>query len=59
MTLLWPFVWGFNRLNKNVLLFQPVTANEAKSLLKDLSPEILKPLYDYWLNKRKKMVKHL
>lgn len=34
---------------------QPVTANEAKSLLKDLSPEILKPLYDYWLNKRKKM----
>lgn len=34
---------------------QAVSLNEAKSLLKELSPEIIKPLYEYWLNKRKKL----
>jgi len=34
---------------------QVVSLNEAKSLLKELGPDIIKPLYEYWINKRKKL----
>lgn len=34
---------------------QAVSFNEAKSLMKELSVDIIKPMYEYWLNKRRKL----
>ena len=33
-----------------------MTLNEAKSLLKE-GGDVIKPLYEYWINKRKKLVR--
>ena len=36
---------------------QAVSFNEAKSLMKEFNADNFKALYDYWLNKRKKLVR--
>lgn len=36
--------------------YQAVSLNEAKSLLKE-GGDVIKPLYEYWMNKRKKLVR--
>lgn len=36
---------------------QAVSFNEAKSLMKEFNADNFKPLYDYWLYKRKKLVR--